>query len=119
MKLEVWYSKTLTITEMDKILGNVYPETNEIFTTINLENCAALTITPINGKMFMLLNFDSTVADIHHESIHIATHIFDYIGQPHTMDSDEFFAYTSTSIFEDILKLIKNKFKVNLKLLVE
>lgn len=113
--VEVWYSKTLSIAEMDKAMEEVYPELASMEDS-GLEGCAALTVEPIQGNLILVLfNQQSTISEIHHETVHITTLIFNYIGQSHTIDSDELYAYTSTSIFEDIVDVIKNKFKGTIK----
>lgn len=114
--LEVWYSKTLTIAEMDEYLAQKYPETAAMETNDTVD-IAALTVAPTSDSpIVMLLNNRSSVSDIHHEVIHVTMHFFDNMGQSHNIENDEFFAYTSTSIFEDIVALISERFGGTLKL---
>lgn len=114
--LEVWYSKTLTIAEMDGYLSQKYPETAtmEIVDTVDI---AALTVAPTSeSPIVMLLNNKSSISDVHHETIHVTMHFFHVMGQTHNIENDEFFAYTSTSIFEDIFNVITKRFGGTLKL---
>ena len=110
--IEIWYSKTLSIREMDEILAKQYPSVFENMSSSDLDETLALTVPKTAETPIMLLiNDKSSLYDISHEAIHLTTQIFSHIGESHTVDNDEFFAYTFSSIFEDIMNIVEKKFK--------
>lgn len=65
---------------------------------------AAAVTTSLDRVIYVFLNNQSALSDIHHESIHVTAALFNFIDTRFSAETEETFAYTSTMVFEQIHK---------------
>lgn len=110
--LEIWYSSTLTIREMDEYVCDMYPDENDQSDILVSGTLGALTIVNDGMPVIVLFNKGVTMNIIVHESIHISQAFFCNVGSQHNEQTDELYAYATEKIFTDIVNTLVNKFKI-------
>lgn len=109
--LTVFYGEGM---ELEDVYGEAKKEDN------SLEGSPApnwRAFVAINGSsVYLFINSDITPYILAHESVHIVKGIFDYIGSTLEDSSEEFFAYYLGYTFEELIKVCRDEFKVDIKL---
>lgn len=105
--LTVYYHKDLSINDIYKRFCKRHPDLSE-YNEFG-ESPGALFI-PSGRDCHLIINKDSTIGILAHESNHIALQIFSEASTAHTEETDEVFCHLSQHIFEFILSTVLYKF---------
>jgi hypothetical protein len=107
--LVIYYHKDLSIKDIyNRVIKKEkeYLQGNEPETKDRNE---ALVCPHEDGIAFLIINSKTPLGVILHETIHIASAIFEFIGASHSEGTDELYAYHAQHIFEYIVATMVEK----------
>jgi len=84
-----------------------------------IKGAVALTSDLVNREVFLFLNGDCTVAELHHEMHHIMMRLFSLTDTIISVQNEEIYSYNSTAILEDIVDTLFRKWKLDPKAFVK
>lgn len=115
--LVIYYHKDLSINDIyNRVIKR--EDKLKVFDSETNDDEAALTLV-VDSTSFLIINSNTNLGAIHHETNHIIMAAFDFMGSFHTEQTDELYAYHSQHIFEFILKTVTTKFGVSIKKLLD
>jgi len=109
--LSVFYGENM---ELEEIYGAAKNEDNSLE---GLPSSNWKAFVSINGSsIYLFIDSGVTPFILAHECVHIVKGIFDYIGSSLEDSSEEFFAYYLGYTFEELIRVCKEEFKIDIKL---
>lgn len=112
-KLTVHYSKGCDI---QGLLEQIVDSDKNFKELLNSDYSGCLSmVTSIDSNIYLLVKDNITMDTLLHECIHVTFRIFEKIGSSANLETEEFFAYITDFIFKSVYKILKEDFKLKVK----